>query len=56
MIIRGWPDRHVRVALVVGVVEQAGDAPQLDVGAVARGVGAHRRLDREAVTAQRRRR
>ena len=46
---------EVREALVVHVVQQADDAPQLLVLAVAAGVRAHRGLDGQAVAAQRRR-
>src|SRR5581483_1890230 len=41
-----------RVALVIEVVEQSGDAPHLLVLAELRGVVPHRRLDRETVLAE----
>ena len=44
---------RVGMALVVEVVQQPGDAPELLVGAELAGVGAHRGLDGEAVAAQR---
>ena len=44
---------EVRIALVVEVVEQAGQAPELGVAVEPRGVGAHRGFDREHVAAQR---
>ena len=55
MIVRGWPVLvvHVGMALVVGVVEQAGDPPQLLVVAVTPRVGAHGGLDAQAMAAQR---
>ena len=46
------PGSEVGMALVVEVVQQPGDAPQLLVGAGPPRVGAHRGLDPEQVTAQ----
>ena len=43
---------HVRMALVIHVVQEPDDAPDLLVGAVPAGVGAHRGLDRLAMAAQ----
>jgi len=40
---------HVSEALVVGVVQQSGDGPELLVAAQPPRVGDHRRLDRQAV-------
>ncbi len=44
---------EIRIALVVEVVEQAGQPPELDVAVEPRGVGAHRGLDGQHVPAQR---
>jgi len=46
---------HVRMALVVGVVQEPGQPPGLDVLAALLGVGAHADLHATAVAAQRRR-
>ena len=44
---------EVGVALVVEVVDEAGDAPELLVAAAVAGVGAHRGLDPQHVLAKR---
>jgi hypothetical protein len=47
------PRVEVGIALVVEVVNEPGDGPELLVLAVAAGVGPHPRLDRERMLAQR---
>ena len=51
--VAGMAGVEVRIALVVEVVDEPGDGPQLLVLAVAARVGPHRRFDREGVLAKR---
>ncbi len=51
--VAGVAVREVRIALVVEIVEQSGQAPELDVAVKPGRVGAHRGFDGEHVAAQR---
>src|SRR5262249_46130732 len=51
--VAGMPVTKIRVALIVEVVEQPCQPPELRIAAEPRGVSAHRGLDREHVSAQR---